>query len=135
MQITSKTVSPWILLIGLILLITGLYGAGRSVVNMTMFDKYPTTGVYSFSFFNGCQQPVYQQREQDCLYPLTYYKTDGITLREPTEGELQRDTAQQQICVGGVTEARDAAKVNDISQSLLYLVLGAGILVSRKLFA
>ena len=134
MQITSKTVSPWISLIGLVMLIMGLYGAGRTATNMTMFDKYPTVGVYSFSFFGSSQMPVYTQREQDCLYPITYYKTDGITLRSGSKEEIARDTAQQQICVSGVTEARNNAKINDISQSLLYLVLGAGILLSRKLF-
>ncbi|MBI5412759.1 hypothetical protein HZA42_00225 [Candidatus Peregrinibacteria bacterium] len=103
---------------------------------MTMFDKYPATGIYSFSLFgSSCQQPMYQQREQDCLYPITYYKQDGITIRPGTEEEIKRDTAQQQLCVSGVTEARGNAKVNDISQSLLYLILGAGILVSRKLLS
>jgi hypothetical protein len=134
MQVNSKTVSPWILLIGLVLVLMGLYGTGRTVVNMTMFDKYPSTGVYSFSFFGGQQMPMYTQREQDCLYPLTYYKPDG-TIRTGTKEEIERDTAQQQICVSGVTETRNTAKVNDVSQSLLYLILGAGILVCRKLFA
>lgn len=77
---------------------------------------------------------VYQQREQDCMYPLSYSNMDG-TMRPGTKEEIARDTAQQQICVSGVTEARNTAKVNDISQSLLYLILGAGILVCRKLFA
>ena len=101
---------------------------------MTAFDKYPSVGVYSFSFFGGSQSMMYTQREQDCLYPLAYYNPDG-TIRAGTKDEIARDTAQQQICVSGVTEARNIAKVNDISQSLLYLILGAGILVSRRLFA
>mgnify|MGYP001590678103 CR=1 FL=1 len=134
MQITSKTVSPWILLIGLVMLILGLYGAGRTAINMTMFDKYPIVCFYSLSFFGNSQMSMYTQREQDCLYPITYLKTDGMTLRPGSKEEIARNTAQQQICVSGVTEARNNAKINDISQSLLYLVLGGGILVSRKLF-
>lgn len=77
--------------------------------------------------------PVYTQREQDCLYPLTYYEVDG-KIRPGTKEEIERDTAQQQICISGVAETRNTAKVNDVSQSLLYLILGAGILVFRRLF-
>lgn len=136
MEITAKKVSPWILFVGFILLIIGLYGAGRIAVNVTVLDKYPTTGIYKLwdSGYPYDGKGMYTQREQDCLYPMTYSNPDG-TLRPGTKEEIERDTAQQKICVDGVTETRNNAKVNDISQALFYLFLGAGILVSRKLFA
>ena len=66
------------------------------------------------------------------MYPMIYYKTDGITTRTATAEEVARDEEQRRICVQGVTDARERAKVNDISESLLFALLGAGLLITRR---
>ncbi|QQG44156.1 MAG: hypothetical protein HYW86_04845 [Candidatus Roizmanbacteria bacterium] len=127
----KSKMNAWITFIGVVLLLIGIYASVKTVVNLTLFEKYPQTGVLSINFFGA---PTYYQREQDCLYPQTYYTPDGQKTRQPNEEEKTREKNQQKICVEGVKEQRQTAKINDISQSLLFLFLGAGVLAARKIF-
>lgn len=126
----SKT-HAWITFIGVILFLVGVYAAVRTGINLTLFDKYPQTGVITLNFSGT---PPYYQREQDCSYPRAYYSADGRITRQPTLEEKEQEKRDTQSCLEGVAEARQTAKINDISQSLLLLFLGVGVLVARKIF-
>ncbi len=121
----------WITFIGLILVLIGLYATARTTINLVAFEKYPQGGVLPTNF-SGV--PQYFQQERDCNYPQTYYTADGKTTRPATPEEKENAKTQQQNCLEGVKEGRNQAKINDISQSLLFLFLGAGVLVSRRIF-
>lgn len=123
--------NSWILFIGVILILIGSYALCRTLVNFVAFPKYPTTGVLTFNF-SGYQ--AYSQREEDCSIPVTYYTEDGKSTRKPTDEEKEQDKISEQRCLSSVAEAREAAKVNDISQSSLFLFLGVGVIVFRKFF-
>lgn len=118
----------WVYFLGIILLLLGLYASVRTAINLALFDKYPQGGVISLSIFG---MPQYYQREQDCFYPQPMFSPDGKSI-EPTEEQVQMQKKQQQLCLEGVAESRQTAKVSDISQSVLFLFLGAGLLLARK---
>lgn len=123
--------SSWITFIGVILLLLGIYGSVRTVINMYAFEKYPQGGVLSI---NLSGQPPYYQKESDCSYPPSpMYDAAGKPL--PITPEQAKIDAQNKAnCLAGVQDAREQAKVNDISQSLLFLFLGVGVLVSHRFF-
>jgi hypothetical protein len=124
----ESRVYPWITFIAIVLLLLGIFGTARTVINMVAFDKYPSTGVYAFSFM---MPGFYGQREQDCTYPQTYFTPDGKP-RTPSKEEKEQEKIIKQNCLDGVREAREQAKVNDVSQSMLFLTLGIGLLVTRR---
>ena len=123
--------NSWILCIGVLLLLIGIYALSRTIINIVAFPKYPTTGVISINF-SGVSP--YTQKEGDCTYLRMYYKDDNKTTRLPTEEEKAQENLEIKNCLASVTEVRDEAKVNDISQSTLFLFLGIGILLFRKFF-
>ncbi len=125
----------WITFIGFILLLVGIYGSVRTAINLLAFDKYPQGGVIHFDVFNNPYVTMPVQREQDCTYPGLYYKEDGRTTRPPTEEEKNQEKTNQQNCLDSVKESRNRAKIDDISQSLLFLFLGAGVLSSKRIFS
>jgi hypothetical protein len=137
----NKKQSQWLTFIGVILLLSGIYGIARTSINMLAFEKYPQEGVYPALPFLQTSYPVYSQREGDCIanYGIIYpvYDASGKpvkqTAEEKAEAQKQQDI-QKQNCLDGVKESRDKAKINDISQSFLMLFLGAGVLVARKIF-
>ena len=125
--------NAFISLIGLFLLLMGVFMTVRTGVNLAFFKKYPTTGVMTVAmpFFGGMP---YSQREEDCMmYPQTYYKPDGQP-RAATADEKIMAEQQKKSCISGVEQARDAAKINDISSSLLFIFLGLGVLIGKKFF-
>lgn len=129
---TPKSKAPmWITFIGVMLVLVGLYATARTAVNLVAFDKYPQGGVLSFSF--GAIPALYFQQERDCMYPQTYVTPEGKS-RLATEEEKINEKRQQQICLESVKDSRNQTKINDISQSLLFLFLGIGVLVTRKVF-
>lgn len=123
--------NSWILFVGVLLLLIGIYAFSRTIINMVAFPKYPNTGVLSMNFSGA---PPYSQREEDCIYSRLYYKDDGQTTRPPTVEEKAQDTTDEKKCLSSVAEGRETAKVNDISQSTLFLFLGIGVLLFRKFF-
>lgn len=129
---SSESRAPtWFTFIGLMLVLIGLYASARTGVNLFAFEKYPQGGVLSFSF-GGMPAPYFQQ-EKDCGYPMTYFDNAG-KVRQGTPEEKSNEKMQKQQCIDSVIEARNQAKINDISQSLLFLFLGVGVLVTRKIF-
>lgn len=129
----SKT-NAFISLLGLLLLLLGIYASVRTGINFVFFEKYPTTGVLSIgsAFFGAMPSP----REEDCLmnYPQTYFDNEGQP-RPATSEEKEREEQQKKACISGVEQAREVAKINDISHSLLFLFLGAGVLIGRRYFS
>ncbi len=140
----NKKQNQWLTFIGVILLLTGIYGIARTSINLVAFEKYPQEGVYpALPFFQSTSYPVpmVYGREGDCIanYSIIYptYDSTGKPVKQTEEekAEAQKNLdIQKQNCLDGVREARDKAKINDISQSLLILFLGTGILVSRRIF-
>ncbi len=131
----ASKVHPWIMLIGVILLIAGIYGAARTAINLLAFEKYPTEKIFQWNLFNNpAYYGVVPPKESDCFYPQYFYKPDGLTMREPNALEKKMQEDQRTQCIANVDAARHSTKVADVSQSLLYLALGAGILAFRKIF-
>ena len=130
MKSDSKS-NIWFTFVGVILLLIGIYAAVRTGINFLAFSKYPQSGVLTLSFF-GNMPPSYT-REQDCTYTHYYYDVDGKTARQPTKEEAAQEKRDETNCLTSVVESRETAKINDISQSLFFLFLGAGVLVARKI--
>ncbi len=106
----------WVSFIGLILVLLGIYGSVRTAVNMAVFPKYPTAGVYYFNLLGSY----------------------AYTPPPDPNKEISAENKEKQVqaCLAGIQGDRQQAKVNDISQSLLLLFLGVGTLLARKrLFA
>ena len=127
----ESKLGSWILVVGVILLLVGFYSAARTIINLTLFDKYPTTGVLTINF-SGI--PPYMQREEDCKYPQLYYNLDGKSTRPSTTEERAVEKQNQENCIRTVTQTRESAKANDISNSVLFLFLGTGIIVVYRFF-
>lgn len=136
----NNTKNSWVVFIGFVLALVGVYGCARTMINMIAFEKYPQEGVYPALPFFQPAYPTYFGREGDCLanYGINYpmYDASGKPVKQ-TEEEKAEQKKQQEIqkqnCLDGVKESRDKAKVNDISQSLLALFIGAGVLASKKI--
>lgn len=122
--------NTFITLVGVILLLLGIFGTVRTAVNLLAFSKYPTTGIFTI---NITGIPPYYQREEDCMFPQTYYTQDGKPRGSTTEEQAQ-SKEQQRICLTGIRDSREATKTNDISTSLLFLFLGVGILSTKRFF-
>lgn len=117
---TNNTTVAWISFIGLILLLIGIYGSARTILNLALFPKYPTAGAISLNLsgFSSYSGP----REEDCMY-----------MSPPPMGESPLFMENQKLsCISSVKASQEQAKMNDISQSALFLFLGIGILKSRK---
>ena len=114
--------------ISVIFLLLGVYVGLRTGLNMLTMKKYPTVGVMSGlnPFF-----PPYAQRDEDCYFPTPYFSPDGQS-RQPSQEEKKMEQDQKKRCLDGVQAARDLAKTNDINTAILFLFLGAGLLVSKK---
>ncbi len=111
--------------LALVFSLLGVFGSVRTLTNVYLFEKYPNGGVLSFN--NN-----FMQREEDCQsYPMTYFDDKGQT-RPAAEEEKKMAEEQKQICLSSVAKSRETAKVNDISISLFYLFLGAGIFIGKK---
>lgn len=123
----------WISFVGVMLLLVGIYAGVKTGINILAFDKYPQNGVLSVLNFGSSSQ--YYQQEKDCYFTqTTYFLPDGKTPRAATSDEKVMEKKQQELCVQGVSFNRDNTKANDIGQAMLFLFLGVGILVSKKLF-
>lgn len=130
----AKRRMEWVVFIGFVLFLIGMYASVRTIINIFSFDKYPQEGVLAFNLFNMGMMP-YAQREQDCLLnPIIYYEENNKTPRLRTSEEAAQDELNKINCLSGIKESRDKAKTNDISQSLLFLFLGIGILSFKKIF-
>lgn len=133
-EIKQTKANAFISLLGLLLLLFGIFMTVRTGVNLAFFKKYPTTGVLSIgsAFFGGMP---YSQREEDCMmsYPQIYFNDKGQS-RPATNDEKKMEVQQKKLCISGVEQAREASKINDISTSLLFVFLGAGVLIGKRYF-
>ncbi len=116
--------------LGVIFLLVGVYASARTIANFAVFDKYPTVGALSFDIF-GSSGGIYIQKESDCRYLRTYYDNEG-NLRQANQQETDQEQKEQRYCLDGVDEVRNAVKLNDISLSTFFLLLGLGTLVITK---
>jgi hypothetical protein len=139
----NKKSTQWLTFIAVILLLAGIYGVARTSINLVAFEKYPQEGVYPpLPFFQGGMYPTpYYGREGDCIannsiiYPVYDSMGKPVKQTEEEKAEARRIMEiQKENCLAGVKESRDKAKINDISQSLLLLFLGSGVLAARKIF-
>lgn len=120
----ENKLSYFVSVLALIFVLLGVYGSIRTTLNFYLFEKYPSGGVLSFNNYYG-------EREEDCAYPMTYYGMEGKP-REATADEEKMAMEQKEICLSRVAKSRETAKVNDISVSLFYLFLGAGIFIGKR---
>ena len=106
----SVNIGGLFVLIAAISLLVGIFASFKTATNILMFKKYPTTGVLNMSFFG---QPPYSQREEDCIYPQTYYTADN-KVRPATKDELENEKRTQEACIKNVAVARENTKNNDV---------------------
>lgn len=125
----SVNIGGLFVLIAAISLLVGIFASVKTVANVVMFKKYPTTGVLNMSFFG---QPPYSQREEDCYYPQTYYSADN-KIRPATKDELENEKKTQEACLKNVVVARENTKNNDVSVSIFFIFLGAGLIIVKKI--
>jgi len=116
------------IIIAVIAIGIGVYGAFRTVANYFLFEKYPVSGGGMSMMFGG----GYYQTENDCLYVRSYYDEKGISMRTPTDYELTSETQERERCLSQVKESRKMSQVNDIGGSILSMVIGFGLLYVRK---
>lgn len=134
-DVSSSRLNAWVTLIGLLLLLIGIYASGRTVVNLVAFQKYPTAGVLTFNFMGS---GMYFPREEDCMMQVQMDivpypgETEATLSEEEKSLQKEQEKQQQEICLSGIVDARKQARVNDISRSLLFLFLGGGVLGLRK---
>lgn len=121
---SENKISYFVSVLALIFLLLGIYGSVRTILNFKLFEKYPNGGVLSFNNYFG-------EREEDCSYPMPYFTMEGQA-RPATPEEEKMAAEQKELCLSRVAKSRETAKVNDISISLLYLFLGAGIFVGKR---
>ena len=120
-QVNSSKTRGWVFFIGLVLFLIGIYASVRTVVNLVAFQKYPQGGVLSINFPGV--QPIYPsigQTEESC--DISY---------DPNAPSIMVE-GQKKGCKLSVKQARQDAKVADISNSLFYLFIGGSILVLHK---
>ena len=133
MKDTKSKTNSFISLVGLLLLLVGIYMGVRTGTNLVFFKKYPTSGVMPTLTLFGGGMP-YSQREEDCaMYPQTYFKPDGQARTATTDEKLAEERSRKS-CISGIEQNRETAKVNDISSSLLFVFLGVGVLVGKRFF-
>lgn len=120
----KKQLPQTVSIVALVFLLIGIFAILRTVSNFLLFEKYPNNGVLSFGFNYG-------QREEDCHYPMTYFDFEGKP-RSATTEEQQIADEQKAICLDSVKNSRQMAKINDISVSLFFIFLGAGVLVGKR---
>lgn len=101
--------------IGLVLFLAGIFQGVRFLVNVTQFSTYPLA----------------QYEETQCDYPFTLYGKPA-PLEEanretaPSEEEIQR---QEEKCKERQTELRQRKRVEDLTQALTFLVVGALVFI------
>jgi hypothetical protein len=115
-----------ILFTGILFVLLGIYSSFKVGLNFWIYpNKYPTGGIFSGGY--------YGQREEDCYFSVAgpYFDAKGMT-RPVTPEEKQLAADNQARCLSGVMETRKAAKVNDLSSIGFFLLIGLGILASKK---
>lgn len=122
----------WVTFLGVFMVLIGLFATVRTVANIYLFPaQYPQAGVLAFSI--GGQQPYYQ-KETDCNYPPTLsYGPDGKP-EAPNPEQAKIDTQNKANCLAGVKDNREQAKISDIATAIMFLFVGAGLLVMRRFF-
>lgn len=116
------------IIIAVIAIGMGVYGAVRTVANYFLFEKYPVSGGGMSMMFGG----GYYQTENDCLYTRMYYDEKGAGSRIATQDELTAETQDRERCLKQVIESRKMSQINDIGGSILSMVIGFGLLYVRK---
>ena len=129
----DKKPNVWITLIGFLLILVGIYGSVRTAVNIVALPKYPSISIFTLGSMGG----FYGPREEDCLMGMGIfppYPTEvGKSISEEDKKLMkEQEKKQQEACINSAIQAREQTKVNDISQSLLFLFLGGGVLLVRK---
>lgn len=117
-----QAVKTIITFIGIVSLLLGIYFSFRTFEKLQL-KEYP---LYVQS----------QGSEFDCMNPTVYYsyndKGQISGTREPFAGEKNRDKISQENCIKKIQLLRQNAKTSDINEVVLWLLLGIGILGSRK---
>lgn len=120
------------LAIGILLFLSGLYGALRIYHVTRRGVPYPATGVLpsNLLFDRG---PFFYSRESDCkTYPLVYYELDGRTPREATQFEMTAGQQGEERCLQGFFEDRQKQLQYDRNLSAFLIFVGGGLITAVK---
>lgn len=129
---TSK-VPQWMFAIGVVLILSGLYGFIRIVHVSIRHVPYPSAGVLPQTILTPESYFNLSGRESDCdPYPQIYYEADGQTVRQFSEEEKSLQEELSKRCVNGFDEDRAKQKQRDKNQSAFLVFVGAGLVLSRR---
>ena len=120
------------LAIGVLLFLSGFYGAIRIYHITQRGVPYPATGVLpsNLLFDRG---PFYYARESDCkTYPQVYFELDGKTSREATEFEKMAGVQGEERCLQGFNEDRQKQLQYDRNLSAFLIFVGGGLITAVK---
>lgn len=115
----------WVTFSGLLFLLVGIFLSARTLLNFFLLPEYPATGIVSLSGLFGFA-PFYP-KEEDCLY-MPYPEVDVISGIAPDQER------QKESCLNNIKETRKQVRMSDITISLFFLFMGAGVLATRKVF-
>lgn len=105
--------------LAVLLLLLGIFASAKTTANFLLFPRYPTVGVIPLNF-SGV--PTYSgPREEDC---------ESISSYPGDQSSAASIKIQKDSCLSSVRDTREAAKVNDISTSIMFLFLGVGLLTA-----
>jgi hypothetical protein len=114
-SVSAMKLPVWYNFIAYLLLLIGLFFGARTLANMALYSKYPTIPSTSISSFVGGTQNI---SEESCSY-----------------SSLSASGSPDQTCLKLVSDARDASRVSDITNSTFFIFLGAGLLYLKKRIA
>lgn len=129
-SIDSKA-NQWLAFVGAVLLVAGIYGGIRTIINFAAFDKYPVGSVLPLGDVNIFGALSYQN-ETECYYTPTFTDSQDNP-RQATEAEVSQAKTDESRCLDQVAAARQKAKVDDSTKSVLLIGLGLALIKGRRL--
>lgn len=105
--------------VGLIMMVTGLYGLGQNYYKSLLFEKYPLGG--------------YEQRCDYLSQPIPVMKDVPESDIKESSAEAERIEKQMADCEANLDEERSTRKVTDLYNSLITLGIGT-LLFAAHLF-
>ncbi len=128
-------IADWMLVLGLLLTLMGLYGFVRIVHISSRGVPYPLGGVLPSTILLPSTTSSFGH-ETDCdPYPQLYYEADNKTVRQPTEAESYISQQLKQRCVNSFDEDRSRQAQVDKNTSSFLVFVGIGLILGRSLLA
>lgn len=116
--------------IGYLFLLIGIYALIKTSYNFIYLkNNYPITPVIGFNPFG------YYQTEEDCYQQFNYplYDEKGQP-REANSFEKKLQQENIKNCLNKIKRQKEENKINDIWTTLFFLILGAGIHLTKRFY-